>query len=40
MLSGATEQAFSPVDEALRKPLTYGQGKEMALHKKLASART
>ncbi len=30
------EQAFSPLDEALRKTLTYDQGKEMALHHKLA----
>jgi IS30 family transposase len=32
------EQAFSPLDEALRKTLTYDQGKEMALHKKLAES--
>jgi IS30 family transposase len=30
--------AFLPVDEQLRKTLTYDQGKEMALHKKLAEA--
>jgi len=32
------EQAFSPLDEALRQTLTYDQGKEMALHKKLAQS--
>jgi IS30 family transposase len=32
------EQAFAPLDEALRKTLTYDQGKEMALHKKLAES--
>lgn len=32
------EQAFSPLDEGLRKTLTYDQGKEMALHKKLADS--
>jgi len=32
------EQAFSPLDEKLRKTLTYDQGKEMALHKKLAES--
>ena len=32
------ERAFSPLDEALRKTLTYDQGKEMALHKKLAES--
>lgn len=32
------EQAFSPLDEALRKTLTYDQGKEMALHKSLAQS--
>ncbi len=32
------ETAFSPLDEALRKTLTYDQGKEMALHKKLAES--
>lgn len=32
------EQAFSPLDEELRKTLTYDQGKEMALHKKLAES--
>ena len=32
------EQAFSPLDEALRKTLVYDQGKEMALHKKLADS--
>lgn len=32
----AYEQAFSPLDPQLRKTLTYDQGKEMALHKKLA----
>jgi IS30 family transposase len=32
------EQAFSPLDEALRKTLTYDQGKEMALHQKLAQS--
>lgn len=32
------EQAFSPLHEALRKTLTYDQGKEMALHKKLAQS--
>ena len=32
------EQAFSPLDATLRKTLTYDQGKEMALHKKLAES--
>jgi IS30 family transposase len=32
------EGAFGPLDEALRKTLTYDQGKEMALHKKLAES--
>ena len=32
------EQAFSPLDPELRKTLTYDQGKEMALHKKLAQS--
>jgi IS30 family transposase len=32
------EMAFSPLDEELRKTLTYDQGKEMALHKKLAES--
>jgi IS30 family transposase len=32
------EQAFSPLDAALRKTLTYDQGKEMALHQKLAQS--
>ena len=32
------EGAFSPLDEELRKTLTYDQGKEMALHKKLAQS--
>jgi IS30 family transposase len=32
------EQAFCPLDEGLRKTLTYDQGKEMALHKKLAES--
>ena len=32
------EQAFSPLDEKLRKTLTYDQGKEMALHKALAES--
>jgi transposase, IS30 family len=32
------EQAFSPLDEQLRQTLTYDQGKEMALHKKLAQS--
>lgn len=32
------EGAFSPLDEELRKTLTYDQGKEMALHKKLAES--
>lgn len=32
------EQAFSPLDETLRKTLTYDQGKEMALHKALAES--
>ena len=32
------QQAFSPLDEALRQTLTYDQGKEMALHKKLAQS--
>ena len=32
------EQAFRPLDEALRQTLTYDQGKEMALHKKLAQS--
>jgi IS30 family transposase len=32
------EQAFSPLDEQLRQTLTYDQGKEMALHKKLAES--
>jgi IS30 family transposase len=31
-------QAFSPLDEVLRQTLTYDQGKEMALHKKLAQS--
>lgn len=30
--------AVGPLDEALRKTLTYDQGKEMALHKKLAES--
>jgi IS30 family transposase len=32
------KRAFSPLDDALRKTLTYDQGKEMALHKKLAES--
>jgi len=32
------ERAFSPLDESLRKTLTYDQGKEMALHKQLAKS--
>lgn len=32
------EAAFSPLDEPLRQTLTYDQGKEMALHKKLAES--
>ncbi len=32
------EAAFSPLDAALRQTLTYDQGKEMALHKKLAES--
>jgi IS30 family transposase len=32
------EAAFGPLDEALRKSLTYDQGKEMALHKRLAES--
>jgi transposase, IS30 family len=32
------EMAFSPLDPELRKTLTYDQGKEMALHKKLAES--
>jgi len=32
------EGAFGPLDEALRKTLTYDQGKEMALHRKLAES--
>ncbi|AKJ31952.1 transcriptional regulator [Caldimonas brevitalea] len=32
------ELAFSPLDPELRKTLTYDQGKEMALHKKLAES--
>ena len=32
------EAAFGPLDEALRQTLTYDQGKEMALHKKLAES--
>lgn len=32
------EAAFSPLDESLRQTLTYDQGKEMALHKKLAQS--
>jgi transposase, IS30 family len=32
------ETAFSPLDEHLRQTLTYDQGKEMALHKKLAES--
>lgn len=32
------ESAFAPLDEALRQTLTYDQGKEMALHKKLAQS--
>lgn len=31
-------QAFSPLDARLRQSLTYDQGKEMALHKKLAES--
>jgi IS30 family transposase len=34
----AYSAAFAPLDEGLRKTLTYDQGKEMALHKKLAEA--
>lgn len=32
------ELAFSPLDEAMRKTLTYDRGKEMAWHKKLAES--
>lgn len=32
------EGAFGPLDEELRKTLTYDQGKEMALHKMLAES--
>lgn len=32
------EGAFGPLDESLRQTLTYDQGKEMALHKKLAES--
>lgn len=32
------EAAFGPLDAALRQTLTYDQGKEMALHKKLAES--
>lgn len=32
------EGAFSPLDPELRQTLTYDQGKEMALHKKLAES--
>lgn len=32
------ELAFAPLDPELRKTLTYDQGKEMALHKKLAES--
>ncbi len=32
------EGAFGPLDEALRQTLTYDQGKEMALHMKLAES--
>ena len=32
------EAAFGPLDESLRQTLTYDQGKEMALHKKLAES--
>lgn len=32
------ELAFSPLDPELRKTLTYDQGKEMALHQKLAES--
>ena len=32
------EQAFSPLEESLRQTLTYDQGKEMALHKRLAES--
>ena len=32
------ETAFSPLDAELRKTLTYDQGKEMALHRKLAQS--
>jgi IS30 family transposase len=32
------ETAFSPLDPELRKTLTYDQGKEMALHKRLAES--
>lgn len=31
-------QAFAPLDHALRKTLTYDQGKEMALHRALAES--
>lgn len=34
----AYRAAFAPLDEKLRQTLTYDQGKEMALHKKLAEA--
>lgn len=32
------EMAFSPLDEAMRKTLTYDRGKEMAWHEKLAQS--
>ena len=32
------EAAFGPLDETLRQTLTYDQGKEIALHKKLAES--
>ena len=34
----AYRAAFAPLDEKLRQTLTYDQGKEMALHRKLAEA--
>ena len=33
------EMAFSPLDEAMRKTVTYDRVKEMAWHKKLAKSR-
>lgn len=35
----AYEKAFSPLHESLRQTLTYDQGKEMALHKRLSASQ-